>query len=409
MAESNPAPSFNVFPEEENVYPELLDGYRELFMGEESDDEDFFGFTDRDFEEDDVTLAELVTFEYSDEEYTVADELPLRRRRRDSDISDDDFTLADERPLRPHRPDVLANTQEEAPGLGDDGVDDDEDGWTWSHGGANHRNDLPFTGTQGIQEELPDEPRPLDFFNLFVKDEDFDEITQETNRYADEYVTSQPNLPRFSRARLWPDGGISTGFMKCFLGLTILMGLLVHEDLSDYWTTNECLQTPFFGQVMNRNLFLNILSFLHLSNNAHYITRHLVGYNPLQKLGNFYRNVIHRFGTVYSPGQHLSIDEGMIGYRGRVHFRVYAPDKPQKYGMKANEICDATTQWALYVQCTYIVLTVRTMYVHCTYSARWATVTVQILSVHRKEPSGQMYVQCTYIVRTSPYIRIWYG
>lgn len=42
--------------------------------------------------------------------------------------------------------------------------------------------------------------------------------------------------------------------------------------------------------------------------------------------------VLPRFDTVYQPHQNLCIDEGMVPWRGNLHFRVYSPDKPDKYG-----------------------------------------------------------------------------
>jgi hypothetical protein len=35
------------------------------------------------------------------------------------------------------------------------------------------------------------------------------------------------------------------------------------------------------------------------------------------------------------PHQNISLDEGMIPWRGNLSFRVYSPDKPVKYGIKA--------------------------------------------------------------------------
>ncbi|XP_013420996.1 piggyBac transposable element-derived protein 4-like [Lingula anatina] len=49
------------------------------------------------------------------------------------------------------------------------------------------------------------------------------------------------------------------------------------------------------------------------------------------------------FGSVYMPNRHLSLDEGMVPWRGHLAFRVYNPDKPKKYGIKAYMICDGET------------------------------------------------------------------
>ena len=108
------------------------------------------------------------------------------------------------------------------------------------------------------------------------------------------------------------------------------MGLVVQEDLESYWSTDCALRTLFFPSVMSRNRFLNILSFLHFSNNADLPARGEEGYDPTKKLGTLYTNLVQRFTSMWQPGQNVSIDEGMILFRGRVHFRTYMPDKTQQ-------------------------------------------------------------------------------
>lgn len=57
--------------------------------------------------------------------------------------------------------------------------------------------------------------------------------------------------------------------------------------------------------------------------------------------------VLPRFDAVYQPHQNLCIDEGMVPWRGNLHFRVYSPDKPDKYGLKAYILCDAENGYCL--------------------------------------------------------------
>ena len=49
----------------------------------------------------------------------------------------------------------------------------------------------------------------------------------------------------------------------------------------------------------------------------------------------------------FKPGQELSIDEGMIKYKGRQSFRQYMPAKSTKYGVKLFSCCDAVTGYCL--------------------------------------------------------------
>lgn len=38
--------------------------------------------------------------------------------------------------------------------------------------------------------------------------------------------------------------------------------------------------------------------------------------------------------AIYEPSKNISIDEGMIAYKGQLSFRQYMPAKPTKYGIK---------------------------------------------------------------------------
>ena len=130
------------------------------------------------------------------------------------------------------------------------------------------------------------------------------------------------------------------------------MGLIHHQTLQDYWSTNPILCTPFFGSTMTRDRFLLLLSFLYFNDNRNYIPREQPGYDATYKLGPIYTSIINSFGNNYYPTKCLAIDEGIVPWRGNIHFRVYNPDKPYKFGLKSYQLCDDTSycvQFELYV------------------------------------------------------------
>lgn len=45
---------------------------------------------------------------------------------------------------------------------------------------------------------------------------------------------------------------------------------------------------------------------------------------------------------LYKPAIRISVDEGMIGFKGRLSFRQYMPAKPTKYGIKVWMAADAS-------------------------------------------------------------------
>ena len=193
--------------------------------------------------------------------------------------------------------------------------------------------------------QLPENPSFSDFFHLLFPDNLFDEIKSQTNKYARETIESlqlRDRLTQTSRFRSWPENGVTSGEIKTFLALIIAMGLVNQEDIRDYWSTDEVLATPFFSQIMARDKFMNILTFFHLCDNDSYVPRGQAGYNSVGKLGTIYSVVTEKFSSVWKPGKNICIDEGMIPFRGKVHFKVYNPDKPDKYGVKSYQLCDSS-------------------------------------------------------------------
>ena len=138
--------------------------------------------------------------------------------------------------------------------------------------------------------------------DIFFTEGDFLEIFEETNRYACIQKASRQDIVS-TRVKDWPEEGITLGDLKLFYSLTDAMGLVKQECIPSYWSTNAVLRTPFFGEVMPRDLFCLIFSCLHLSDNDDYVPQGQEGYEPLKKLRNFYPNLQERFLNAWSPGK----------------------------------------------------------------------------------------------------------
>ena len=91
-----------------------------------------------------------------------------------------------------------------------------------------------------------------------------------------------------------------------------------HDSCHGTRTTDKFTQTPFFGKLMSRDEAYLLVTFLHPSNNAEHVRRGQLGHNPLHKLGKVYTDLIKRFSSVYTPHQQLSLDEGMVPWRGHL-------------------------------------------------------------------------------------------
>ncbi|CAK1591031.1 unnamed protein product [Parnassius mnemosyne] len=47
----------------------------------------------------------------------------------------------------------------------------------------------------------------------------------------------------------------------------------------------------------------------------------------------------------YKPSSYITIDEQLVGFRGRCPFRMYIPNKPNKYGLKLIMMADSNTKY----------------------------------------------------------------
>ena len=101
------------------------------------------------------------------------------------------------------------------------------------------------------------------------------------------------------------------------------------------------IQTPFFGKIMGKDRFLAILSNLHLVDNTLD-----PGDDRLYKVRPFITMMRETF-DIYTHEEQISIDEGTCPFKGRVKFRVYNPMKPNKFGIKLYQACEATSGYCI--------------------------------------------------------------
>ncbi|KAM3837991.1 piggyBac transposable element-derived protein 4-like [Diretmus argenteus] len=163
---------------------------------------------------------------------------------------------------------------------------------------------LPFTAVPGPRNAAGSlqSDKPADFLELFICDELLLLIVAQTNKYAE----------------------------QCF-------AVLDDAVLPEYSSVDVALETPYFRKTMSRNRYQLIWRFLHFSDN-----REFDGSDRLHKVRLVLDLLLTKFREMYQPSQNISVDEGMLLWRGRLCFRVYSPAKPIKYGIKNYILCDST-------------------------------------------------------------------
>ena len=67
----------------------------------------------------------------------------------------------------------------------------------------------------------------------------------------------------------------------------------------------------------------------------------------IDKVRNFVNILDNNFQQMLIPGTHLSIDEAMITYNGRLLWKQYMPKKPTKWGIQLWFLCDSISGYCL--------------------------------------------------------------
>ena len=152
-------------------------------------------------------------------------------------------------------------------------------------------------------------------------------------------------------------------------GVVINMGVIQLSELEAYWSTNWTGNIPFFGPVFSRSRFEQIFWMLHVSkddpdhpgkkiNKVKDILDILIpnfhqSFAPPGKKINKVKDIIDilipNFQQSFAPERNVSVDERMVGFRGRFAAKQYMPAKPTKYGIKAFTLADSTYVWCILV------------------------------------------------------------
>lgn len=168
---------------------------------------------------------------------------------------------------------------------------------------------------------------------MFFDDSIIEIIVRETNRRAREVFDNKSvsTSTRKKKKIMWQDTSVEE--IKKFIGLCCLSGNIRFPTLAKQWSKHPLYYHPIFGQTMSRNRFTQILRMLRFVDHSTPNTE-----DRLFKIRPILEKIVENIKSIYSPGQHLSIDEAMILWRGRLSFRQYIPNKRNKYGIKLYEL-----------------------------------------------------------------------
>lgn len=197
---------------------------------------------------------------------------------------------------------------------------------------------FPFTEIEGLKVRMRDNATALDFVELYLTDQIMEHIVIETNRFANTYRIDHPAKADNGYLSKWTD--ITLPELKKFFGLVILMGIVHKPSIHDYWSTDDLYWTPIFSKSMTRDRFYLILKFFHFNNNND------PSHDPnnedrdrLHKIRPILKIVRDRLQRVYNPVKCLSVEESLVLFKCRLHFKQYIRTKrarfqPSELGIK---------------------------------------------------------------------------
>ena len=196
----------------------------------------------------------------------------------------------------------------------------------------------------------PDAP-PLEYVKLFLDDDLIDHLVDETNIYAAQWIEQHQEFlhqhPR-SRVRQWIRHGRTTKEeMYAFLAVSINMGLNKKPLLESYFdSTHPSQYIPWFSDHFSRDRFSLLMKFMHMNNNATLPPPDHPDHK-LYKIKPLVTKLCKKFQRFYVPHRNISIDESMIGYKGKTpHLRQFMPNKQHaRFGIKLWCLCDAGSSY----------------------------------------------------------------
>ena len=135
--------------------------------------------------------------------------------------------------------------------------------------------------------------------------------------------------------------------MEAWIAIYLNIGIINKPSISSYWSVDPVLSTPFFGAITSRTRFLQILRYFHFADNTLAPRPDSPNLNKLYKIQPVHDLIIPRFRAVYKPERQLAVDETLIKFKGKIHFRQFIAINPGRFGIKAFTLDESSTGYVL--------------------------------------------------------------
>lgn len=176
----------------------------------------------------------------------------------------------------------------------------------------------------------------LDHFHLIIPPDFIHHIANQMNLFAQQQLDAEKeNMPPATRAQQqhrqkkhhWYD--TTAEEVQAFIGCFIYMGMVVIGDTHDYW--KGVYEQPFISQTFPRDRFLDLIHYFHLADNTQYDPS---APTKLHKLEPLITTVRQQSRLFHYPSQYVTVDEAMVGFKGRSSMRQHIAAKAHSTGYK---------------------------------------------------------------------------
>lgn len=192
--------------------------------------------------------------------------------------------------------------------------------------------DVPGPCSEALNSTTPSE-----IFSLFLPDDTLSKIVNFTNIYMIE-----KRRENFEREKDCKPTNITE--IKALLGLLFYIGKLrgAHLNTKDLWATDGS-GSDICISAMSRNRFHFLLRCLRFDDIRTRDARKET--DKLAPIREIFEEFVSNIQKYYKHGEHVTVDEMLLAFRGRCAFRQYLPSKPAKYGLKIFAVCDSNTYY----------------------------------------------------------------
>lgn len=133
--------------------------------------------------------------------------------------------------------------------------------------------------------------------------------------------------------------------LRALFGILILAGSLKDNHLSTKTMFDSSFSGDKYRATMSERRFSFLIDCLRFDDK---LTRELrKAENKLAAISELWEMLIENCKLHYKASSYVTIDEQLVGFRGKCPFRMYLPSKPNKYGLKIVLMCDNSSKYML--------------------------------------------------------------